>query len=221
MRSREPTLVRSASNDSMSDIACRDNAEKLMALTREVSGLKLAESQLVAAVAAANGNADAARARVQHLEAELATCRKQRGNFAHAAESWTGHTVAELHAAAAAQDSELHKARSDLLEARQACDAKAQQLAQAEEAMEATKREAQVKADSAGTALAAQREQLEAEAAAERAVLTGLLEQARERVDELQRRLQEEVRTIDKYAQCMPGFSTCSNRLQRLRNMHT
>ena len=176
-----------------------DNSEKLMALTREVCALKLVESQLLASTSAANNNADAAHARVMHLEVELARSNKLAGEPAAGygsdrAGADGGREVAELHAAAAAKDADLFKVRSELVEARQACGMKARHLQQLEEAVESLRQDVAKAKEAAGEAQSELREQLAADAAQERSSLETDLEQAREKVSELVRRLREEVR---------------------------
>jgi predicted nucleic acid-binding Zn-ribbon protein len=175
-------------------IACSDNSDKLMALTRELFALKLVESQLQASVAAANGNADAAQARMQQLEAEIARIKRGRPSAAAtSAASDDSHAVAELHAAAAAKESELYAVRSELVEARQQCEAKDRQLQQAHEASESLATDLQREKGAAEKQLRAQLEQLDAEAEVERHALSDQVHQARDKVAELQRRLHEEV----------------------------
>lgn len=173
---------------------CRDNADKLMALTREVCALKLVESRLQASLAAAQGNYDAALARMQRLDSQQAHAAPQ-GNPA----SWQQCTPDDATAAAdllvtlAARDAQLHDVRTQMLELRHSKEEGAAKLQHCNNLLESTKTELIKSKESTASALAALREELSAEARAERDALVNDLEAGRARVEELQRRLGEQV----------------------------
>ena len=170
---------------------CRDNADKLMALTREVCALKLVESKLQASLAAASGNYDAAQGRIHHLEAQAH--RQQSTAAQHCPPRSGGKSTADLQVTLAARDTELHELRTQMLDLRHSKDETAAKLTHCTEALERTKNELAKSKESTAGALAALREELAAEGTAEREALVNELEAAQARTDELQRRVGEEV----------------------------
>jgi hypothetical protein len=170
-----------------------------MALTREVCSLKLVESQLLAAVASANGNADAAQSTIHHLGDELARCNRAErhcdlsvmGN--HFRDFAKGRSVAELHAAAASKEAELFAVRSKLLEAQHDLQAKAAKQQQTDDVVEGLRRDLLCERESAARSLNTMREELAQEAGHERSALSTQAHLAKQKVAELTRRLQEQV----------------------------
>lgn len=188
-------------------LACRENAEKLKALTQEVYALKITEAQLLSATAAANGNADAAEARIAYLESELAQRQAPQTSSSPWAAPWfTSLTSAhgcfsssDLHATLAAKESEIFTLRSELLSARQGTESLHAKVVRLEESIEELKRGLQREKQAGCAALEELREEMSAQAVLERDALTAALERAQEKIAELQGQLHEEVCELDSF----------------------
>jgi len=116
-RRSAPCKQRRAAPDGM---YCRDDAERVLALTREICALKLVESQLLASVAAAHGNSDASEARAQQLAAALAESEKHLTQLEAAPRraAQGGGDVAELSATLAAQSQQVYVLQDAALQVR-------------------------------------------------------------------------------------------------------
>ena len=180
-----------------------------MALTREVCALKVIESQLLAGVAAANGNADAAQARIVHLEAELAE-RKTTPAALHARATASGGAgTAQLQATLTARDTELYSVRSELLEARQAAERLVAQVESAEAQSEERAEQVQREKESASRAVAQTREELAAQHCQEREALTASIARAQDEIAALKAAVQETVRRLRVFARLLRRNSVC------------
>lgn len=171
-----------------------------MALTREVCALKLVESQLLSAIAAANGNADAAQSRIYTLQDEIVQMKRTASSTAPAVSASlvdmldNFRSSADLRTALASRDSDLFALRSRLTEVQQEADGRALKAQQLADDLEAARRDTAHEREVASAAQSNLKEQMTAEAVRERGVLVAEAERARAKVAELTHQLQEQVR---------------------------
>lgn len=159
--------------------------------------LKIVESQLLAGTAAANGNADAAQARIVHLEAELAERKAAHvGAHHHRAIPDSAPSAAKLQASLTARETELYTARSALLESRQAAQRLAAQVESLEAQCEERARQVRREKDAASASLAELREELTAQHCQEREALTSSIARAQDEIAALKGTVRETVRNM-------------------------